>query len=742
MPPLLSVAAAITSGVQPFQFMDSIHAGNVLLGNRAFLHWVGQLHAANLEPDSEPSAAPGSQNLYPTPADTAPLQFGPKSRGKKKKEAPVAEAAPELQPEATPQAGAAPAPEPRETLPRSESAGASRPAAKKKKKKKSVVRAMEKPVEAQVKTELSRKEKDVFECCYYGHAGRLKRLLRYGKVDINMAVTDGTPLGYAVCYGHTAVARVLLSAADIDVNLACQGGHTPLYIALQQGHKEIVGMLLADHRINANLGLSDEFAPLHLAVERKDEKVIRLLLASPGINVNVRKPNGATPLLIAAQDNLPEVVDLLLKKGADANLRLLEGRSTPLILATMLNHLEVVRLLLQQPDIQVDLVTREGASALCIASQEGHEEFVRLLLEKGADPDISGDIGATPVHLAVVYRRPAILKRLLDAGADIDLQVLVVGEKFTAFEIALLMGRRDLADLLAEHKLNKPARTHRLERPSPEDEPVWSTPPTTPPPEWWTPPSTPPPGWFPASLSIPAAATPATPSFTDCGATTPVPIPDSPAAIEGQPPEIKPGQAQAPPPLVTAKDALINEVLEKLDNQTLDPAEGIWLMADVRAAANIDMLCVIYNRLAGMERERRRTRRQRRHRHDLIAAEADPVPPHTTSPRYVVGKRGNLDSDAAEVEIGKYLDPAYHRFISQAVNGMEFGRGKPTSGYPSLLHASAGIPGVGSCSVFYHIDTARNLVDIAGIGHHLDRNTYQLDYAAGELRGCRTIHLS
>ena len=74
---------------------------------------------------------------------------------------------------------------------------------------------------------------------------------------------------------------------------------------------------------------------------------------------------------------------------------------------------------------------------------------------------------------------------------------------------------------------------------------------------------------------------------------------------------------------------------------------------------------------------------------------------------------------------------------------MEFGRGKLTSGYPGLLHASAGIVGVGSCSVFYYADTGQNLIRIVGIGHHLDRETYRLDYAVEELTRCgRTLSLS
>ena len=40
-----TVAAGILNGISPLQFMDNITAGNQELGNRAFLHWVGQLHA-------------------------------------------------------------------------------------------------------------------------------------------------------------------------------------------------------------------------------------------------------------------------------------------------------------------------------------------------------------------------------------------------------------------------------------------------------------------------------------------------------------------------------------------------------------------------------------------------------------------------------------------------------------------------------------------------------------------------
>ena len=71
------------------------------------------------------------------------------------------------------------------------------------------------------------------------------------------------------------------------------------------------------------------------------------------------------------------------------------------------------------------------------------------------------------------------------------------------------------------------------------------------------------------------------------------------------------------------------------------------------------------------------------------------------------------------------------------VNDMEFGRGKPTSGYPGLWHVSAGISGVGSCSVFYYLDGSGEWIRIVGIGHHAGRATYRLDYADEDLGDSR-----
>ena len=58
---LRTVSAGIRSGISPLQLMDSIDAGSRQLGNRAFMHWVGQLHGEGQAGATREIAAQGLQ---------------------------------------------------------------------------------------------------------------------------------------------------------------------------------------------------------------------------------------------------------------------------------------------------------------------------------------------------------------------------------------------------------------------------------------------------------------------------------------------------------------------------------------------------------------------------------------------------------------------------------------------------------------------------------------------------------
>ena len=652
----------------------------------------------------------------------------------------------------------------------------------------------EKATVAPVKTVLSRREAELFECCSKGNAGRFKHLLRHGPIDVNMGSRYGTLLGLAAFKGCTGIVRELLGVPGIDVNLgqersvtplyfaaqqgqvevvklllavrginvnmvtsvdettpliitASQGreeivkllltdpnidvnahnvqGVTPLLFAIKQGHTEIVKLLLAAPGVNVNKAVMDATTPLSFAAQLDRQEVVELLLAAPNIKIDERKNDGATALLCAAQAGFPGIVGQLVKHGADVNLPSNQD-ATPLCMAAKHGHVEVVRLLLQVPGILINQATHARVTPLCIATQQGHRDMVRSLLRKDADPNLGTDLGLTPLHIACLRGDTAVARILLHAGADLEAETTVEKtEKFTPYRLAKLSGHGGIMSLLERHRQEKAEQLLLFESLSFADQPGMITPSTTPQPEPVSFPSTTQTAQ-PSAIPVVAAESQATetmvPADTEPATNPPVPasqaLPDSPPQATNS-------------PLDTAKDELIQEVLKKLERDTLEPLEGIRLMVEVQAADSLDSLCGLYNRLAGIERQRERDRR-RPGRGKAFAVNAQAML-QDTAPTFALGRKHNLSAEAVEGEIKSQLSQSYHRFVSQSLNDMEFGRGKPTTGYPGLWHASAGISGVGSCSVFYYINEEKREIRIVGIGHHVGRAVYRLDYAAERL---------
>ena len=658
--------------------------------------------------------------------------------------------------------------------------------------------AAEMPVPAPVKTELTRREAELFAACAGGDVSWTRRLLKL-TVDVNMANQSGTPLGMAVLYGYTGIVRELLSKPGIDVNLATKDELTPLYLAAvlghaaivgllldarginvnlaapdgttplciaafhgyeevvrlllaapninvnarggfngapalffaaQQGQEEIVKLLLAARGINVNLAVSNGSTPLLISSYKGHDKVVKLLLAAPDIEVNARRDNGATALHIAAEYGFPVIIDLLIKRGADVNQPMYPGTS-PLCTAIHYGRVDVVRMLLQAPGIRVNQTIVDGTTPLGIAARQGHRDIVRRLLRKGADPNLVSTNGIGPLHVACLYGHTAIVQMLINKQADSNLRITTSGgESCTLYDLAQLGNNREVIAVLTAHRQAQAAVARlgtlspclRPAEPAPllttagagsakaggqalEDEPGPTTPPS------------------PSPESLPSAAATA-------GAQTeqqPSPVH---TVSDSQP------AAETLSPLAPGKQALVRDILRKLDRDTLEPLEGIRMMMDVKRVDSLDGVCAIYNRLAGIERQRERARR-RGVRHGWLAiSTSTPAPaPEGADPRFALDAASELDAEGVEVEIRRHLAQRYHRFVGQAVNNMEFGRGKPTTGFPGLWHVSAGVPGVGSCSVFYYTDGTGKRIRVVGVGHHVGPAVYRLDYAAGELGG-------
>ena len=805
---LQEAAAVIQGGASPEQFRESIDAGYRQLGNRAFMRWVGLLHAAGHGGQAQADIMQGRQD----PAGSAPLQCMPKKHRKKER---AMKLTPETLHEGEPETGAAtlemtaePAtgtgPEPVDTSQQPEPGEAAAAAAKKKKKKKPRVQvalntlragnqdeegveAFRRYMEAEIGdtallntlVERIKRAQDLggrqqpaldavtsrlrtlgpgtgacapraagagqeevaqsaasepvnlilnprqyrfIDSCRHGKVRKLRQLLGLRLLDVNLSTCSGTPLCIAAMNGHTGIVRELLSEPNIDVNLGQWGGATPLFLAAQYGYEDIVRLLLAEDGSDPNLGMHClKTTPLITAANQGRDAVVKLLVADHRVRINLRQADGATALFAATEGCFSGIVEVLVEHGTDVNLTLFDG-TPPLCVAADKGDIESLKHLLGAPGIQVDQRSGQQRTALFYAAESGHKEVVELLLEHGADPNVAHKTRVAPLHLACLHGHTDIVVLLLDAGADMDART---EDDYTCYQVAQFSGNESTMRLIQERLRDREVRQSRTKE------------------------------------SIPSL------KHAEPGETVPLPEADIIAGVRAEPLPDK-GVEGGPEPAVTdqhdaaaapsteaafggrllvkaarspleqAKAEFIDMVLEKLRHDWLDPLDGIRLLEQVNSTADVEGLCTIFNRLAGIERKKYRSGRRRIWR-GFQPAEGPPA--YAEPSGYALGEKQELDADTVEDEIRKYLAPAHHKFLSQAVNDMEFGRGKPTPGYPGVLHASAGITGAGSCSVFFSPGDEAEPVRIVGIGHHLDRRTYRLNYAAGGLQGLRTMRL-
>ncbi len=139
-----------------------------------------------------------------------------------------------------------------------------------------------------------------------------------------------------------------------------------------------------------------------------------------------------------------------LAAGADVNAR--DARSwTALMHAANKGYALMVESLIEAK-AEVDARAADGATALFMAAAHGHSAVIKLLTKAGADPTIEGPRGRTVEGLtaARVARKkyggarglhkalranegPAVIKALLDLGADIDARDEIPHEVFTGF---------------------------------------------------------------------------------------------------------------------------------------------------------------------------------------------------------------------------------------------------------------------------------------------------------------------
>ena len=207
-------------------------------------------------------------------------------------------------------------------------------------------------------------------------------------------------------------------ARGVSVDDQFEGGVTPLMTALLRGHVEGARALLARgadpclRDAEGNTCVMHMIGGIYAFRSGHDHSLslalLRDLLAL-GVDVNASDRRGRTALSLAAGRGLGDVVALLQQHGASVQRADRDGL-TPLQQAWSGEHAELLdQLLAQRVPIDFHSAVALGREA----ETDRHLESDPTLLER----ELSA-LRAGPLALAIRYRQPAMVRRLLARGAD------------------------------------------------------------------------------------------------------------------------------------------------------------------------------------------------------------------------------------------------------------------------------------------------------------------------------------
>lgn len=283
-----------------------------------------------------------------------------------------------------------------------------------------------------------------------GHL-KIASLLVANGAEVDAKAKDGcTPLYLSACSKHEKVSQYLLDCgAEIEEDIAIMLGNIELVehylakgvdansrltrgysegeswlnIAVRHQNKDLIELLLnhgAD--INQKTG-SFKLSPLHIASagNRGQTRIdICEMLIAHGAEINSQDKHGATPLHWAATVGCQTTAQLLINHNANANALDFSHR-TPLFEAARLHQLEIVNLLLSC-GAEVNITDNQRwTPLLCAFQNSGVNEIIKALVLYGADVNVQGLRGESPLHLAVAQNNLEIVRFLVERGATTGL---------------------------------------------------------------------------------------------------------------------------------------------------------------------------------------------------------------------------------------------------------------------------------------------------------------------------------
>lgn len=206
-----------------------------------------------------------------------------------------------------------------------------------------------------------------------------------------------------------------------------------------------LGAVVAGVAALPSLGWANDFEDYSRAlVSDNDSAMVDLIFR--GFNANTLDSRGRPGLVAALHQDSLKVFDVLLKAPRiDVNFASRQNE-TPLMMACIKGHLDIARELIKRG---AD-VNREGWTPLHYAASADMPktlDIIKLLLEESAYIDAASPNGSTPLMMAAQYSSEAVVRLLLEEGADITLRNQ---RNMTAADFARLVDRQYMVELLGK----------------------------------------------------------------------------------------------------------------------------------------------------------------------------------------------------------------------------------------------------------------------------------------------------
>ena len=254
------------------------------------------------------------------------------------------------------------------------------------------------------------------------------RLLLKSGADVNSVKEDGnTPLYLAVSNNYPEVVKVLLSySPDMEITVTEdfeKRNFSALTAAVVNGNVEVTRLLLeAGANVNHQNHLKD--APLHYAVAENHGEVLRVLMEyNP--KIDLVDNDGDTPLNCILSDTSITIAKILVNGGADCNARN-KDQNTPICTAVLFENTDILNYLTKKAEL--DIIGGKRGGPLHIACYLCKLPLVKILVNAGANVDLNDPAVGTPLQSACRCRsssaeeQESVILYLLDE-AHVNLEI-------------------------------------------------------------------------------------------------------------------------------------------------------------------------------------------------------------------------------------------------------------------------------------------------------------------------------